>query len=216
MADIHDSNITPLRPKADRQTRTNYEPDGEVITKPLTPEQAMRRLGEVGVVEGVAEFARTAGLERTAASRMVDQWARDGKVVCRARPGRKTASEAVVTAVPAAVQPPVQPVQHDHARVDARGLDPGSTWRQRHAPLVLVAYGFFALEIGINVRNAWGGALADVAIPATLGVLAACLMLWLPSWAMTLPFGRRLVAFSLLALLVWPFPLPNTSRIAGI
>src|SRR5260221_4730393 len=155
------TNVTPLHPKAERQTRTKLcrtdsEQDDEVITKPLTREQALTRLREVGAVEGIAEFARMAGLERTAASRMVDQWARDGRVVCRARPGRKTTIEAVVTAVPV-VQSPVQPVQHDHARVDARGLDPGSTWRQshvpRHAPLVLVAYGFFALEVAINIKN---------------------------------------------------------------
>ena len=221
MADIQDSIIPlPLRPKADRQTRTNSEQDDKVITKPLTPEQALTRLREVGAVEGIAEFARMAGWERTAASRLVDQWARDGRVVCRARPGRKTTIEAVVTAVPAAVQPPVQPVQHDHARVDARGLHPGSTWRQSHAPghvpLVLVAYGFFTLEVAINIKNAWGGALVDVAIPACLGVLAACVMLWLPSWAMTLPFGRRLVAFSLLVLLVWPFAFTNNLRMASI
>jgi hypothetical protein len=220
MADIQDSIIPlPLRPKADRQTRTNPEQDDKAITKPLTPEQALTRLREVGAVEGIAEFARMVGWERTAASRLVDQWARDGKVVCRARPGRKTTIEAVVTGVPV-VQPPVQPVQHNHARVDARGLHPGSNWRQshvpRHAPLVLVAYGFFALEVAINIKNAWGGAMVDVAIPASLGVLAACVMLWLPSWAMTLPFGRRLVAFSLLVLLVWPFAFTNNLRMASI
>jgi hypothetical protein len=91
--------------------------------------------------------------------------------VCRARPGRKTTLEAVVTAVPAAMPPPVQPVRHDHAR----GLYPCSTWRQRHAPLVLVAYGFFVLEVAINIKNAWGGAPVDVAIPASLGVLADAL-----------------------------------------
>ena len=127
MADIQDSIIPlPLRPKADRQTRTNSEQDDKVITKPLTPEQALTRLREVGVVEGIAEFARIAGLERTAASRIVDQWARDGKVVCRTRPGRKTTIEAVVTGVPV-VQPPVQPVQHDYARVGHAAS---------HAPLV--------------------------------------------------------------------------------
>src|SRR5712672_1481141 len=187
MADTVDiTNVTALHPKAERRTRskhdrTNSERDDEVITKPLTPERALTRLREVGAVEGIAEFARMVGWERTAASRLVDQWARDGRVVCRARPGRKTTIEAVVTAVPV-VQSPVQP---DHARVDARGLDPGSTWRQshvpRHAPLVLVAYGFFALEVAINIKNAWGGAMVDVAIPASLGVLAACVMLWLTS-----------------------------------
>ena len=225
MAEIQDSIIPlPLRPKAERLQRTkldgtNSEQDDEIIAKPLTPEQALTRLREVGVVEGIAKFARMAGWERTAASRLVDQWARDGKVVCRARPGRKTTIEAVVTAVPV-VQSPVQPVQHDHARVDARGLHPGSTWRQshapRHAPLVLVAYGFFGLEVAINIKNAWGGALVDVAIPATLGVLAACVMLWLPSWAMTLPFDRRLIAFCLLVLLVWPFAFTNNLRMASM
>src|SRR5260370_35872238 len=102
MGDIQDSNITPLRPKTGqtKPDRTNSEQDDEVITKPLTPEQALTRLREVGAVEGIAEFARMVGWERTAASRLVDQCARDGRVVCRARPGRKTMIEAVVTTVP--------------------------------------------------------------------------------------------------------------------
>ncbi len=75
MADIQDSNITPLRPKAERLQRTkldrtNSERDDEVITKPFTPEQALTRLREVGAVEGIAEFARMAGWEGTAASRL--------------------------------------------------------------------------------------------------------------------------------------------------
>jgi hypothetical protein len=41
-------------------------------------------------------------------------------------------------------------------------------------------------------------------------------MLWLPSWAMTLPLGRRLVSFSLLVLLVWPFAFTNNLRMASI
>src|SRR5260370_18555621 len=54
---------------------------------------ALTRLREVGAVEGIAEFARMAGWERTAASRLVDQWARDGRVVCRANAAMPSRSE---------------------------------------------------------------------------------------------------------------------------
>jgi hypothetical protein len=96
--------------------------------RPLTEEQALARLREVGTLEGVNAFAEMVGWERTRASRTVEQWRIDGKVVCRSRPGRKTLIEAVVAALPVVqepAQPPMQeagaidpPVLHDHARVE--------------------------------------------------------------------------------------------------
>jgi hypothetical protein len=95
--------------------------------RPLSEEQALARLREVGTVEGVNAFAEMVGWERTRASRTVEQWRTDGKVVCRSRPGRKTLIEAVVAALPVVqepAQPPMQeagaidpPVLHDYARV---------------------------------------------------------------------------------------------------
>jgi hypothetical protein len=52
-------------------------------------------------------------------------------------------------------------------------------------PLVVIAYGFFALGVGINIWNAMsGGALADMALPAALGVLAEAVVFLLPAWAL--------------------------------
>jgi hypothetical protein len=119
-----------------------------------------------------------------------------------------------------AVIDPVTPTVTLAKPLERENPCPGSTWPQSHAnshgPLVVVAYGFALVEVAINVKNAWGGALVDVAIPASLGVLAACVMLWLPSWAKTLPFGQRVGAFVLLGFLVWPFAFMNNLRMASI
>jgi hypothetical protein len=62
--------------------------------------------------------------------------------------------------------------------------------------LVIIAYGFFLLGIGINVWNAvQGGAVVDMALPA-LGVLAEAVVFFLPAWALTLPIGRQALAGS--------------------
>ena len=64
--------------------------------------------------------------------------------------------------------------------------------RRTSRPLIAIAYGFFALGVGINVWNAWtSGALTDMALPATLGVLAEGVVFFLPAWALTLPVGRQ-------------------------
>jgi hypothetical protein len=83
-------------------------------------------------------------------------------------------------------------------------------------PLLLLAYAFAALGIGINIWNAAGGALTDMALPAAMGVLAEGLMSFLPAHAITLPLGRRALAFALLVGLVVPFALFNSLRMASI
>jgi hypothetical protein len=81
------------------------------------------------------------------------------------------------------------------ARVATRAVTAPS--RRTNYPLVGIAYGFFALGIGINVWNAMtGGTLADMALPAALGVLAEAVVFFLPAWALTLPFVQRTGATS--------------------
>ncbi len=89
--------------------------------------------------------------------------------------------------------------------------------RRTSRPLVALAYGFGLLGVGINGWNAWtGGALVDMALPAIMGVLAEGTMFFLPSWAMTLPIARSMLALTLLMLLVVPFALTNSLRMASI
>jgi hypothetical protein len=60
--------------------------------------------------------------------------------------------------------------------------------------LAVIAYGFFALGIGIKVWNAsTGGAVTDMALPAASGVLAEAVVFYLPAWALTLPIGRQVL-----------------------
>jgi len=172
--------------------------------RPLTAEEALARLREVGVVEGVAEFAKMVRWERTAASRTVDQWARDGKVVCRPRPGRKTVIEVVVTAVPV-VQQPMPRV----ARVDAR---PQHSFNM--VPLsvsatvaLFVAIALFGVGATINISFAMSyappstwGAIQMALVGAVIEVLA----LLSPSWGCQLWRRReRLAAAG--AWCIWPF-----------
>jgi hypothetical protein len=83
-------------------------------------------------------------------------------------------------------------------------------------PLVALAYGFFALGIGVNMWNASsGGALVDVALPAAMGVLAEGVVFFLPAWAMTLPWRRRMLAW-VLFLFISAFALTNSLRMASI
>jgi hypothetical protein len=82
--------------------------------------------------------------------------------------------------------------------------------------LVAIAYGFFALGIGINVWNATtGGVLTDMALPAALGVLAEAVVFFLPAWALTLPIGRQVLAWALFAF-ISVFALTNSLRMASI
>jgi hypothetical protein len=88
--------------------------------------------------------------------------------------------------------------------------------RRTNYALVAIAYGFFLLGIGINVWNATtGGTLADVALPAALGVLAEAVVFFLPAWALTLPIGRQVLAWTLFAF-ISVFALTNSLRMASI
>jgi hypothetical protein len=103
---------------------------------------------------------------------------------------------------------------------DARHMAAARSWWQVGGraswPLVIIAYGFFGLGIGINVWNAWtGGAIADVALPATMGVLAESVMFYLPSRMMALSPIRQVLALVLL-LFVSAFALTNSLRMASI
>jgi hypothetical protein len=88
--------------------------------------------------------------------------------------------------------------------------------KRTNCALVAIAHGFFALGIGINVWNATtGGTLADLALPAILGVLAEAVVFFLPAWALTLPIGRQLLAWALFAFMS-VFALTNSLRKASI
>jgi hypothetical protein len=88
--------------------------------------------------------------------------------------------------------------------------------RRTNHVLVVIAYGFFALGIGINVWNAMtGGTLADMALPAALGVLAEAVVFFLPAWALTLPIGRQVLAWALFAF-ISVFALTNSLRMASV
>jgi hypothetical protein len=81
---------------------------------------------------------------------------------------------------------------------------------------VAIAYGFFALGIGINGWNAtMGGAITDMAVPAVLGILAAGVVFFLPAWALRLPIGRQVLARALFAF-ISVFALTNSPRMAII
>jgi hypothetical protein len=91
----------------------------------------------------------------------------------------------------------------------------GATRRTNYA-LVVIAYGFFALGIGINVWNATtGGALTDMALPAALGLLAEAVVFFLPAWALTLPIGQQTLAWALFVF-ISVFALTNSLRMASI
>ena len=82
--------------------------------------------------------------------------------------------------------------------------------------LVVIAYGFFGLGIGINVWNAMTGAtLAEMALPAAFGVLAEAVVFFLPARALTLPLGRQVLAWALFAF-ISVFALTNSLRMASV
>jgi hypothetical protein len=100
------------------------------------------------------------------------------------------------------------------ARGDTRAVTAPS--RRTNYALVTIAYGFFLLGIGINIWNAaTGGTLTDMALPAALGVLAEAVVFFLPAWALTLPIGRQVLAWTLF-LFVSVFALTNSLRMASI
>jgi hypothetical protein len=88
--------------------------------------------------------------------------------------------------------------------------------KRTNYPLVVIAYGFFALGIGINIWNATtGGTITDVALPAALGVRAEAVVFFVPAWALTPPFGRHALAGALFAF-ISVFALTNSLRRASI
>jgi hypothetical protein len=88
--------------------------------------------------------------------------------------------------------------------------------RRTNYALVAIAYGFFALGVGINIWNAaTGDPLTDMALPAALGVLAEAVVFFLPAWTLTLPIGRQVLAWALFAF-ISAFALTNSLRMASI
>jgi hypothetical protein len=88
--------------------------------------------------------------------------------------------------------------------------------RYASIPLAVIAYGFFVLGIGINVWNAWNaGPLANIILPAAMGVLAEALMFFLPERTISLPLIGKLLAWVFLAF-VATFALTNSLRMASI
>ena len=90
--------------------------------------------------------------------------------------------------------------------------------KPRHAsiPLAVIAYGFFALGVSINVWNAvTGGPIANMILPAAMGVLAEAVMFFLPVRTMSLPLIGKLLAWAFLAF-VAAFALTNSLRMASI
>jgi hypothetical protein len=88
--------------------------------------------------------------------------------------------------------------------------------RYASIPLAVIAYGFFVLGIGINVWNAWNaGPIANVLLPAAMGVLAEALMFFLPERTISLPLTGKLLAWTFLAF-VAAFALTNSLRMASI
>jgi len=80
----------------------------------------------------------------------------------------------------------------------------------------VIAYGFFVLGIGINVWNAWNaGPLANIILPAAMGVLAEAVMFFLPERTISLPWTGKLLAWVFLAF-VAAFALTNSLRMASI
>jgi hypothetical protein len=88
--------------------------------------------------------------------------------------------------------------------------------RYASIPLAVIAYGFFALGVGINIWNAWtAGPLANIILPAAMGVLAEAVMFFLPVRTMSLPLTGKLLAWAFLAF-VAAFALTNSLRMASI
>jgi len=88
--------------------------------------------------------------------------------------------------------------------------------RYASIPLVVIAYGFFALGVSINIWNAMtGGPIANVILPAAMGVLAEAVMFFLPERTLSLSWPGRLLAGAFL-LFVAAFALTNSLRMASI
>ena len=136
----------------------------------------------------------------------------------RSRAKRKRVTPVPTTAV-AQIAQPEKPskikadVTLTPAPVRAVAVTPS---RRTNYALVVIAYGFFALGVGINIWNATtGGTITDMALPAALGALAEAVVFFLPAWALTLPIGRQVLAWALFAF-ISVFALTNSLRMASI
>ncbi len=145
---------------------------------------------------------------------------RDNTAALRQR--RSRAKRKRVTPVPAtAIAPTAQTQKPSKINADVTvardlGQAPVTQSRRTNYALVVIAYGFFGLGIGINIWNAMtGGALADMVLPAALGTLAEAVVLLLPAWALTLPIGRQVLAWALFAF-ISVFALTSSIRMASI
>ena len=88
--------------------------------------------------------------------------------------------------------------------------------RYASIPLVVIAYGFFVLGVSINIWNAMtGGPIANVILPAAMGVLTEAVMFFLPERTISLPLTGKLLAWMFLAF-VAAFALTNSLRMASI
>jgi hypothetical protein len=134
----------------------------------------------------------------------------------RRRQRKRVTPTPTVTVAP--VTPVMAPVTPDvtgaHPTTHAGEREIVTAPKRANYALVAIAYGFFLLGIGINVWNATtGGTLADMALPAALGVLAEAVLFFLPAWALTLPIGRQVHAWALFAF-ISVFALTNSVRMA--
>jgi hypothetical protein len=129
----------------------------------------------------------------------------------RKRTIRATVAQTAQLEKPSGIKADVTVAHSGAHAVDVTAVTP--TKRTNYA-LVAIAYGFFALGIGINVWNAMAvGTLTDMVLPAALGVLAV--VFFLPAWALTLPIGRQVLAWVLFAF-ISVFTLTNSLRMASI
>jgi hypothetical protein len=88
--------------------------------------------------------------------------------------------------------------------------------RYASIPLAVIAYGFFTLGVSINIWNAvTGGPIANMILPAVMGVLAESVMFFLPERTISLPWTGKLLAWTFLAF-VAAFALTNSLRMASI
>jgi len=88
--------------------------------------------------------------------------------------------------------------------------------RYASIPLAVIAYGFFALGVSINIWNAaTGGPIANMILPAAMGVLAEAVMFFLSVRTISLPLIGKLLAWAFLAF-VAAFALTNSLRMASI
>jgi hypothetical protein len=88
--------------------------------------------------------------------------------------------------------------------------------RYASIPLAVIAYGFFALGVSINIWNAvTGGPIANMILPAAMGVLVESVMFFLPERTISLSLIGKLLAWAFLAF-VAAFALTNSLRMASI